>query len=404
MIYLRWIGYMTVTSIILVAGLVAIFAPAYISPNSRLWAGAYGYPALLRALERPIPVDVIEAERRSLSSSVSADGRMVFEQEVPVSVEVVGVVENIGVQVGDIVSQGDVLLKFESGGIQTDLVRSELDFRMSELESAKLRYERSRDSLQKGLIPIDRYEAHERALRQAEYGVVRAQETLVQTLTTRSQLSWSMFHDEISQGDGSEEGPKVLAPTSGTIIGVELAERETLVSPRYKALTIGSNLMFRAYVDQRHFGQVRVADNASIYLLSRPNSVIAGKVARIEPLVTTRQDERKLGVPASTFAVWIALPNEEKASGHIARGMNGYVTFTYSDEALVVPARALLRYSGGNGSLLVVTSDNRVETRPVQYQRTDGMDVEITGGLKAGEQVVVSGQIGLVEGDLITIR
>jgi multidrug efflux system membrane fusion protein len=65
--------------------------------------------------------------------------------------------------------------------------------------------------------------------------------------------------------------------------------------------------------------------------------------------------------------------------------------------ALVVPAVAV--QNGQSGSMAyVVTSENRVELRPVKVLRAAGDQLLVSEGLRAGETVVTDGHLRLVPG------
>ena len=53
---------------------------------------------------------------------------------------------------------------------------------------------------------------------------------------------------------------------------------------------------------------------------------------------------------------------------------------------------------GQNGSYVFVVEDKTAKMREVTVSRTAGTEVIITNGLKEGEQVVVDGQLRLVDG------
>jgi multidrug efflux system membrane fusion protein len=71
--------------------------------------------------------------------------------------------------------------------------------------------------------------------------------------------------------------------------------------------------------------------------------------------------------------------------------------------ALVVPAQAV--QSGQKGQyVFVVKTDQTVEARPVVPGPSDGSDVVITSGLRAGERVVTDGQLRLVPGTRVAVK
>ena len=71
--------------------------------------------------------------------------------------------------------------------------------------------------------------------------------------------------------------------------------------------------------------------------------------------------------------------------------------------ALVVPAQAV--QSGQKGQFVfVVKADQTVETRPVVTGASDGGDVVIASGVRAGERVVTDGQLRLLPGTRVEVK
>jgi multidrug efflux pump subunit AcrA (membrane-fusion protein) len=69
---------------------------------------------------------------------------------------------------------------------------------------------------------------------------------------------------------------------------------------------------------------------------------------------------------------------------------------------VIIPATALVR-EGEETAVFVVMGD-KAQRRPVQVGLTDGTDLEIVSGVKAGEMVIVEGQNGLPDGAKIAIE
>lgn len=60
-------------------------------------------------------------------------------------------------------------------------------------------------------------------------------------------------------------------------------------------------------------------------------------------------------------------------------------------EAILVPHKALARDPRGDALVMVVNADNVVESRPVQVAQSLGENWVLTGGLQAGERIIVEG-------------
>lgn len=60
-------------------------------------------------------------------------------------------------------------------------------------------------------------------------------------------------------------------------------------------------------------------------------------------------------------------------------------------DAILVPHKALSRDPRGNALVMAVNADNVVESRPVQVAQSLGDSWVVTGGVKAGERIIVEG-------------
>jgi multidrug efflux system membrane fusion protein len=70
-------------------------------------------------------------------------------------------------------------------------------------------------------------------------------------------------------------------------------------------------------------------------------------------------------------------------------------------QVIVVPLRAI--QTGPQGQYVYVVANGTVAMRPVAVSRTDGSDVVVGGGLRAGEEVVTDGQLRLTPGARVTV-
>lgn len=61
------------------------------------------------------------------------------------------------------------------------------------------------------------------------------------------------------------------------------------------------------------------------------------------------------------------------------------------EQALLAPQAAIIRDAKGQGSVLLVTAENTVESRPVLTGRLLGDKILIADGLKAGDRVIIDG-------------
>jgi len=381
--------------------LVLALASSYTSPDSRLWASKLGYPIIARSFDWPIPVETELVITKKVMPSVSAEGTLQYEHRVPITIEVLGIVDKVNVKVGDTVERGAVLIQLDLGGREVQMAKLDIALKLKAYRATTENLERQSRLLEDGLLQQDTFYKYERDQREAGEELAIAEESLKLALSTRSAAVFRSLASKDELADDTRLN--ILSPINGQVTQIDVAEGETLATPRRGSVVLGANLMFRSFIDQLHFGQVEIGQEATIYLLARPNTMIKGKVSRIEPFVAG--GEARGGVqPNLTFAVWVefVLPAGEERS--ITQGMNGYVILSYPSEEIVISSKALLRYSGGQGLVLVVDEENIVTIRSVEYAWSDGIQVAIKKGLEVGERVVTAGQVALQEGDEVELK
>ncbi|MDD5544128.1 MAG: efflux RND transporter periplasmic adaptor subunit [Acidobacteriia bacterium] len=109
---------------------------------------------------------------------------------------------------------------------------------------------------------------------------------------------------------------------------------------------------------------------------------------------------------STTVEVWIEAANPK---GQLKPGTTAEVSMTVKalSDALVVPASALLvkpADAGGGEFVMVVGSDGRAHERTVRSGIRNGDQVQIVSGLKAGEQIISTGNYGLPDNTKIQME
>jgi membrane fusion protein (multidrug efflux system) len=83
-------------------------------------------------------------------------------------------------------------------------------------------------------------------------------------------------------------------------------------------------------------------------------------------------------------------PKRDLLPGMFARAR---VLQAVKENAVTIPQRAVTRGAGGVGSVLVIDQDNKAQLRMVQTDEIVGDKWVVTSGLKAGEKVIMEGQM-----------
>ena len=169
----------------------------------------------------------------------------------------------------------------------------------------------------------------------------------------------------------------LVSPISGVITKKDVVEgaRLEIGATPYEVVDL-SRVWLLADVYESELRHVKVGMIATLQLKAFPNRVFAGKVAFIAPVLD----------PATrTIKVRLEFPNPD---GDLRPEMFGEVMLRGTTrEGLKIPSDAVVP-TGTLQVVFVALGEGRFQPREVRLGESDGTSVEVTSGLKAGDQVV----------------
>jgi multidrug efflux pump subunit AcrA (membrane-fusion protein) len=405
----RWLSRWVLFYAILIVGVACyvalVLAPGYASPRSRVYSGPLGYPSVMRALHKPIEVDVAEVKVRPMVRTISAEGYVGYLNEAAIRSEVLGIVTDVLVEPGQEVRKGEVLLRLHTGEHATRADELQLELRRVAIKLAKVDLERTIRLAQSSAASTKDVEEAQLRHQQAVTSLELAEENYKNSLLSRSKI---VVDGPAAAGKaGAERRIDILATVAGTIFerNVQPGENLTALTGEKDLLYIGDRLVFQAEFDQRYADSVRLGDRAKFHLRAYPGATFDAEVVRIAHQVKpVNQKSDGRGLYLDTFRVWLAIRREATEGKKLIRGMNGYCIFQRGFTAPAIPESALMRYSGRTGTVLTVDANSRLQVRNVTYSGAEDGCVAIESGLAEGDLVVLEGQGALKPGDEVTAR
>jgi len=162
----------------------------------------------------------------------------------------------------------------------------------------------------------------------------------------------------------------------------------------------GSPIAFIVDISEvRAIANVPVKDAAAISVgrparITGPDGDIAGRVTVVSPAVNPS---------TTTVEVWVQAPNpgERLKPGTAVRVA---IIAETIQNTIVAPASALLNGDDGSQKMMVITSDSVAHERKVSVGVRQGARVQILSGLQEGDQVVISGGLGLEDKAKVSIQ
>lgn len=398
-----WALFYLVLISLLVVFTIKVILPVYKSPHSRLWSSSFGYPAMMRSLDEAIPIEVTIVGLRNGSQLISGVGKITYLNLVPINVEESGLVMGLDVVPGDSVRQGEILLRLNTGGYNARISQLELDQSKLHLNQSRKDLQREEEAYLKGIISLSDLEQFKQAFEKARIAFKRARENHQNVTKSRSKsvLTNNSIRAKIQT---DSEVIEIISPISGVLISQNVFHGENLIGPRNKVMIVGDKLVLQVSFDQHYFSDINIGTEAKFFLGARQGKEFSGKVIKIDKRIVTEGQAKRQGLPVFSFMTWLEIDNKLDEKTLFAEGMAGYAVVEFPFSSLAIPERALLRFSGRKGMVMLVTEANRLDIVPVSYSVTTDGWVNITSGLSMGDRVVTSGQTGLQANDRVTYQ
>ena len=303
-----------------------------------------------------IPVNMMQVAASPVSNTVNAVGALIAEDSVVLRPEIDGRIEKLLFAEGQPVKKGATLVVMDAAEQRARVAAAEADLKL-----AVSRYQRSEELVARNFISR---QALDEA--RANLDIVRARLAQEKVLLDKSILRAPF---------AAQAGLRQVSP------GAYIKKGEDIV--RLDAL---GTLKLEVPVPEIYLALVRSGLPLKVTVDALPGLSFSGKVYAIDPVIDPAS--RSLLVRAR-----IANPDGKLKPGMFARAsadLGGKTSAILVPEQVIVPM--------ADGSFVYVVVDGKAELRKVLLGRRDPGRVEILSGLRAGETIVLDGQIKLRPG------
>ena len=300
--------------------------------------------------------------RQSLNENISLVGTVAANNDVNIVSETSGKVTGLYFKVGDYKTAGSVLVQVDD------------ELKRANFQTAEANYQKSKKDFERYKSLYDQKSVSETTLDQMKLAYVNAES---QYIIAKRQLS----------------DTKITTPISGTVTS-RTVDIGTMIN---------NNMVIGNVVDLSKLKvKVGIAENDVVKLKQGDKVQITAEVYPGEKFSGTVETISSKGDEAHTYPVEIVVANTGKHQ--LKSGMFTRIEFTslQRTEALTIPRTAIFG-SIKNPQVFVLESNSTVKLRSIITGAEFGQSVEVLGGLKEGEQVVVSGQNTISDNFKVTV-
>ena len=329
----------------------------------------------------PLPVTALEMQPTRVETSVEAVAQTEGAREVEVRARVGGILEKRVFDEGSPVKAGQALYQIDRAPLETAVAQAR-----AQLAEAKARVEQTqREAARlKGLLAQQAISQREYDTASSDNSVAVATVQAAQAALRQAELNLS--YATVTAPVGGVTGRSVAS--EGTLLatgGGTLLTTVVQVNPMWVRFSVSENELGAATPDGRFKPQsVRgvelILPDGSIYPVRGKLNFAA---SQIDPKLGTQQLRGEFANPDGRL-----LPGQFVRARLITGERDG---------VFKVPQGAVMQTDMGP-VVMLAGSENKVEPRPVKTAQWSGKDWIITGGLKAGDKVIIDNLIKLRPG------
>lgn len=365
--------------------------------------------------ENVITVQTEKVVRRNITQIVSATGKIQPETQVKINAEVSGEIIDLPVQEGEHVKKGQLLVKIKPDAYKAALEQSEASLQMAQanLTKADADFKRVQGLFTKQLASDADMDAA-----RASYEAAKA--------------SYDQAFSAVNQARDTYAKTTIYSPMNGTVSQLisELGERVS-----GSTFTLGTQIMTiadltkmeaRVDVGENDIVMVGIGDTARMQVDAFPDQTFLGTVSRIANTATTTGAGTQSEV--TTFEVRVTIFGADTIQFRPGMSMNADIETETHNNVLAVPIQSVTvrmpkmekkeegpqRGEAQFGSqkskkkekeedklaeVVFIVSDGKAKTVKVKRGISNDTYVEITQGMKEGEEVV-SGPFKAINKDL----
>lgn len=333
-----------------------------------------------------VDVSAVSATVDTIESVLEISGTLTPRTRVGVKPKTPGTLEQVLVDIGQPVQAGQVVATLDRREIdaQVDAATAAVAVAKAGLESAEAalsnavtELDRARNLFEKGAVPRQRLEAAETAHRAAA-----AQRSLA--AANQAQAEASLRRAREIQRDAT-----LTSPVTGVIVARNYDPGAIPGDEPVVVVADLRQLKLEAGVSELEAGRLKVGMPAHVLVQAKPGETFTGELAAIAPEVDERNRHFRIEVR-------VANPDRALLSGMYATARLAVAT---ARDAIVIPQEAV----GTREGKRVVYKFVGDTLTPVEVTEglSDARRVQITSGLKAGDQVMADARRQLPEGSKV---
>ena len=392
---------------------LSLIAAAAVVP---LVAGIWGFSTINGASANIDPSRLATVEEGTMLRSVVATGKIEPITKVEIKSKANGIIERLLVDVDTIVRPGQVLAELDKENLTArlrearanlqaaeaaheaaiaQLRKNEIEAESPDVAFAARNHARAQQLFEQKLVSQSALDEAKISLEQAEnrQRAATGQLVIARARVAEANANVAQARAAVERSEEELANATIKAPINATVLTRDVE----VGSPVSSILNLGANatlvmtlgdierVFVRGRVDEADIGQVRLGQLAKISTETFRERVFNGRVTQISPIGIERDN-------VTTFEVEVSIdnPGRELKANMTA---NAEIILEELPGSLLIPEAAVVYDSARSASVDIADAGERAGRRrvPVKVGVGNGTRIQVIGGVKAGDKVVLPG-------------
>ena len=377
-------------------------------------AGVFSFKALSHTVVKIDPEKLAKVEKTDLARSVVATGKVQPTTQVEIKSKASGIIQKLPVNFGDVVHRGQVLCELDKNDLLPRQREAEASLHVAEaqVKSAKADYERykvdaegpdlpflkrdrerSRTMFAGGLIAQnardDAEKNYELALNKQHSSQVNLGSAQAAIAKAEAQLQQQQAI--VARTEEDIKNATIVSPINGVVLSrdIEVGGAVSSILTQGGAATLIMTLgdlgevYVKGKVDETDVGKIYLGEAARITVESYKNEKFWGRVTKISPLGTEKDN-------VTTFEVRVSISNESRKLRALMTA-NAEIILEEHKDVLTIPEGAILYAKDKSTEVEIPDPSNEKGKKKIKIKTglSNGSRTEVASGLTLGQQVIL---------------
>jgi HlyD family secretion protein len=314
----------------------------------------------------------------TIEKSTVATGTIVPRNQILIKPQISGIISDVYKQAGDKVSKGEIIAKVRVIPDLGSLNAAENRVRLAEINQKQDQtdFDRTKKLYEDKLISREEFEKSQLTLRTAREETATAKDAL------------QIVREGITKSSASFSSTLIRSTIDGLILDIPIKKGNSVIMSNSfnDGTTIATvadmnDLIFDGNIDETEVGLLREGMPLTLTIGALQNLSFEASLEYIAPQATQKNGANQFEIKAAVHA-----NNAHIRSGYSA---NAKIVLQRASKVIAVP-EGTVEYTGKSAYVYVLTAEKPHQTFRKQLVTTgisDGINIEIASGLKAGDKV-----------------